>query len=151
MSVAVPANFNAEEADNFEDIEKQFAVKVVQHMSTYWAILEKVPGSSLRLTKIDDEIYEHLKADFPELDVAKPLNEDEMKSKTGKERWRKFMMTYEKKVDDYNFGTMLRVDPKLEYGKDETIFVPRMQFYAIEIARNRQGLNDWISENSKKE
>jgi hypothetical protein len=97
-------------------------LSVVQHMSTYWAILEKVRGSSLRLTKIDDEIYEHLKTDFPELDVSKTINEDEMKSKSGKERWRKFMMAYEKKVDDYNFGTMLRINPKLEYGKDETIF-----------------------------
>lgn len=29
--------------------------------------------------------------------------------------------------------------------------VPRMQFYAIEIARNRNGLNDWIYENNQKE
>jgi len=71
---------------------------------------------------MDDDIYEHLKTDFPEFDPAKTINEDEMKSKTGKERWRKFMMAYEKKVDDYNFGTMMRADPKWEYGKDETIF-----------------------------
>ena len=31
------------------------------------------------------------------------------------------------------------------------ILVPRMQFYAIEIARNRNGLNDWIYENQQKE
>ena len=95
---------------------------VVQHMSTYWAILEKVRGSTLRLTKLDDEIYEHLKADFPEFDPAATIDEDEMKSKTGKERWRKFMMAYEKKIDDYNFGTMMRANPKWEYGQDETIF-----------------------------
>lgn len=104
-------------------------------MQTYWAILEKVKGSSLRLTKLDDEIYEHLKKDFPEFDPAATINEDEMKSKSGKERWRKFMMAYEKKVDDYNFGTLLRSNPKFEYGEKETIFVPRMQFYAVEIAR----------------
>jgi hypothetical protein len=137
-------------------------------MSTYWAILEKVKGSTLKLTKMDDDIYEHLKADFPDFDPAQTIDEDEMKSKTGKERWRKFMMAYEKKVDDYNFGTMLRANPKWEYGQDETIFgesenfliictasdgalVPRMQFYAIEIARNRSGLNDWIYENHQKE
>ncbi|KAL2024918.1 hypothetical protein VTK56DRAFT_3617 [Thermocarpiscus australiensis] len=143
--------FNAEHAENLEDIEKQFAVKVVQHMQTYWAILEKVKGSLLRLTKMDDEIYEHLKRDFPEFDPAATIDEDEMKSKEGKERWRNFMMAYEKKIDDYNFGTMLRANPKWEYGKDETIFVPRMQFYAIEIARNKLGLNDWIYEQAQKE
>ncbi|KAL0768606.1 hypothetical protein CaCOL14_009581 [Colletotrichum acutatum] len=149
MSAQVPTNFNAQEADNLEDIEKQFAVKVVQHMETYWKILEKVKGSTLRLTKIDDEIYEHLKTDFPEFDPAATINEDEMKSKTGKERWRKFMMAYEKKVDDYNFGTMVRASPKFEYGQNEVIFAPRMQFYAIEIARNRNGLNDWIYEKAQ--
>lgn len=91
-------------------------------MSTYWAILEKVRGSSLRLTKIDNEIYEHLMTDFPELDPAATINEDEMKSKTGKERWRNFMMKYEKTVEDYNFGTMLRTSPKSEYEQDATIF-----------------------------
>jgi hypothetical protein len=32
------------------------------------------------------------------------------------------MMAYEKKIDDYNFGTMMRSNPKWEYGQDETIF-----------------------------
>lgn len=94
----------------------------VQHLATYWAILEKVRGSSLKLTKFDDDILEHLKADFPEFDPAVPIDEDEMKSKDGKERWRKFMMAYEKKVDDYNFGTLVRLDPKTEYGEKESIF-----------------------------
>ncbi len=103
-------------------IEKQFAVKAVQHMETYWAILERVRGSALRLTKLDDDIYEHLLKDFPEFDAAETIDEDQMKSKEGKERWRSFMMAYEKKVDDYNFGTMLRSNPKWEYGQKETIF-----------------------------
>lgn len=104
-------------------------------MSTYWSILEKVPGSKLRLTKIDDEIYEHFQKDFPDFDAKATIIEDEMKSKTGKERWRNFSMAYEKKVDDYNFGTMLRASPATEYGEEETIFAVRMQFYAVEIAR----------------
>lgn len=29
--------------------------------------------------------------------------------------------------------------------------VPRMQFYAIEIARNRKGLNDWVYEQNQAE
>ena len=118
-----------------QDIEKQFAVKTVQQMMTYWSILEKVPGSTLRLTKIDDEIYENFKTHFPDFDPAATINEDEMKSKQGKEKWRNFIMEYEKKVDDYNFGTMVRASPKFEYGEKETIFAVRMQFYAIEIAR----------------
>ena len=91
-------------------------------MGTYWGILEKVKGSSLRLTRCDDEIMEHLKEAFPEFDPAETIDEDKMKSKVGKERWRNFMMKYEKKVPEFNFGTMVRSNPKDEYEKDNTIF-----------------------------
>lgn len=147
----MPANFNANDADNLEDIEKQFAVKAVQHLETYWAILEKVKGSTLRLTKIDDEIYDHLCKDFPEFDPAETIDENKLKSPAAKKRWRDFMMAYEKRVDDYSFGTMLRSSPKEEYTQHGTIFVPRMQFYAVEIARNRKGLNDWVYEKNEAE
>ena len=91
-------------------------------MTTYWAILEKMRGSKLRLTKIDDEIYDHFEKDFPDFDAKATIDEDKMKSKEGKERWREFIMAYEKKIDDYNFGTMLRASPSTEYGEKETIF-----------------------------
>lgn len=94
----------------------------VQHMATYWSILEKMQGSKLRLTKIDDEILEHFQKEFPEIDINETLNEEKMKSKEGKEKWRNFMMKYEKKIEDYNFGTMLRSNAKFEYGEKETIF-----------------------------
>ncbi|KAL8794389.1 MAG: hypothetical protein Q9195_003088 [Heterodermia aff. obscurata] len=123
MSLGPPgASLNPEQGENFEDMEKQFAVKAVQHMSTYWSLLERIRGSDLRLTKIDDEILEHFKTTFPEFDPRQTIDEDKMKSKEGKEKWRNFMMAYEKKVDDYNFGTMLRSNPKFEYGEKETIF-----------------------------
>jgi len=115
-------------------------------MSTYWAILEKVPGSKLRLTKIDDEIYEHLQKDFPEFDPAAKIDEDEMKSKSGKERWRKFLMAYEKKVDDYNFGTMLRADCKEEYSEESTIFGELGEFLRRD--RNRADGVECSSENA---
>ncbi|KAF3035453.1 hypothetical protein E8E12_005685 [Didymella heteroderae] len=147
MSLGQPGvPLDAEHADNFEDIEKQFAVKVVQHMETYWNILEKVKGSTLRLTKIDDEIYEHFQKEFPDWDATATINEDEMKSKAGKEKWRNFINQYEKKIEDFNFGAMVRASPKTDYTQEGTIFAVRMQFYAIEIARNRQGLNDWVYE-----
>ena len=120
-------------------------------MATYWAILEKIRGSSLRLTKMDDEILSHFKESFPDFDPAATIDEDSMKSKAGKEKWRNFMNTYEKTIDDFNFGTMLRNNPKAEYSEKDTIFAMRMQFYAIEIARNRAGLNDWIYEGAHPE
>ena len=104
-------------------------------MTTYWSILEKVPGSKLRLTKIDDEINEHFLKEFPDYDLKARINEDEMKSKAGKEKWRNFINQYETKVEDFNFGAMLRASCKTDYTQDGTIFAVRMQFYAVEIAR----------------
>ncbi|KAL2013349.1 hypothetical protein VTN00DRAFT_874 [Thermoascus crustaceus] len=143
--------FDPEKAENLEDIEKQFAVKAVQHLETYWSILQKIPGSRLRLTKMDDEIYEHFKKEFPDFDPAETIDEDKMKSKEGKEKWRNFMNQYEKKINDFNFGTIIRTNPKFEYDQNTTIFGMRMQFYAIEIARNRAGLNDWVYERAHPE
>ncbi|CAK38635.1 protein PBDC1 homolog [Aspergillus awamori] len=142
--------FDPETAENFEDMEKQFAVKAVEHLMTYWSILEKVPGSQLRLTKMDDDILESFQKEFPDFDPAETLNEDKMKSKEGKEKWRNWINQYEKIIEDFNFGTMLRASPNVEYDRDTTIFAMRMQFYAIEIARNRAGLNDWIYERAQK-
>lgn len=152
--MSLTSAIDAENAPNYEDMEKQFAVKAVQQMTVYWSILEKLPGSKLRLTRLDDEILEHFKQEFPDFDPAEEIDEDKMKSKEGKEKWRNFAMAYEKgdkKVEDYNFGTMLRKSPKTEYGEKETMFAIRIQFYAIEIARNRAGLNDWIYENAQKQ
>jgi hypothetical protein len=138
--------FDPEQADNLEDIEKQFAVKAVHQAETYWSLLTKIPGSKLKLTKFDDDIYEKLLVDFPEFkdpQYAKTINEEEMKSAKGKERWRNFCEAFNT-IEDYNFGTLLRTDASDEYGQETTIFVVRIQFYAVEIARNRAGMNDWI-------
>lgn len=139
--------FDAEKAENLEDIERQFAVKAVMQAETYWGLLEKIPGSKLKLTKFDDDIFEQLLQDFPEFKEPSKvyeIKEEEMKSKEGKERWRNFCEKFNE-IEDYNFGTLLRSKCTDEYSQFGTIFVVRIQFYAIEIARNRYGLNDWIS------
>jgi len=50
-------------------------------------------------------------------------------------------MSYEKKVEDFNFATLLRVDSKGDYSEQNTTIVPRVQFYCLEIARNKEGAN----------
>ncbi|QBM88404.1 Polysaccharide biosynthesis [Metschnikowia aff. pulcherrima] len=141
--------FNAETADNLEDIEKQFAVQAVVQAETYWSLISKIKASSLKLTQHDDDIFEALLEDFPEFkDKAKvaEISENEMKSPEGKTKWRNFCEKF-KEIDDYNFGTLLRIRANDEYSQENTIFAVRIQFYAVEIARNRYGLNDWASGN----
>lgn len=140
------SQFDANNAENLEEIEMQFAVKAVNQSEAYWGLLEKIPGSKLKLTRYDDEIFANLLADFPEFNdpkAAAEINEEQMKSKEGKVRWRVFCEKF-KDVEDYNFGTLLRLKNTDEYSQFGTMFAVRIQFYAIEIARNRYGLNDWI-------
>ncbi|KAF3936545.1 hypothetical protein ABW19_dt0201623 [Dactylella cylindrospora] len=89
---------------------------------TYWNLLEMRRGSELTLTKIDEEIHAHFKTAFPEIDVEQKIDEEAMKSKEGKERWRAFIKPYENTVNDFNFGTLLRYNPKDEYGEHSTMF-----------------------------
>jgi hypothetical protein len=66
-----------------------------------------------------------------------------LKSATAKNRWRSFIEKFDK-LDDFSFGTLLRTDASKEFGPDNSTFVVRIQFLAIEIARNREGCNDII-------
>ncbi|RTG86790.1 uncharacterized protein DC041_0004249 [Schistosoma bovis] len=86
-----------------------------------------------------------------QLDV---ISEDSLKSEQSKAKWRSFCNEFERKVEDFNFGTLLRLDASKGYCPENTcigrIFfylnvfctVPRIQFLALEIARNRLGINN---------
>lgn len=85
--------------------------------------------------------------------------------------WRPFCNQFEGLVEDFNYGTLLRLDCEKDYTEENTIFgmpashggkyscktlqkcltsfflsfllsATRAQFFAIEIARNREGYND---------
>ncbi|PWN36019.1 DUF757-domain-containing protein [Meira miltonrushii] len=151
--------FDPNRAQNLPEIEKQMAVKCVEQAQTLWSLYEKVKPSTLRLTKLDDEIYQDMEETFEELrqtesdkvgGVAK-IDEERMKSDEGKKKWRDFIAKYENKVSDYNFGTLIRTDASDEYTQFNTTFVTRMQFYVYEIARNRRGLNDWVYDKAQEE
>lgn len=95
------------------------------------------------MTPLDDTIYKIFREDFPNLDVSN-INEDELKSSEGKPKWRLFCEKFKKCVEDYSYGTLLRADASRGYDEENSILVTRIQFYAIELARNREGVNDII-------
>jgi Polysaccharide biosynthesis len=111
----------------------------VEHLMTYWAILEKVKGSQLRLTKMDDEIYESFMKEFPDFDPTATIDEDAMKSKAGKEKWRNWVNQFEKKIEDFNFGTIIRTRADVEYDQDTTIFGEFRHRWCLA----RLGRRDW--------
>ena len=91
--------------------------------------------------RLDNDIYSDFEQTFPELassdDAIRKIDEDAMKSPAGKEKWRNFIMKYEKTVADYNFGTLIRTDASDEYTQDNTIFCTCL-LYTSPSPRDRQ-------------
>lgn len=133
----------AEEFENDPTVEAMWAIKTAEHARIYFDLLSSVDPKGLKLTRHDDKIYEAFRKQFPELKLD-VLKEDELKNEEGKKEWREFCEKFKDVVEDYNFGTLVRTDCKGEYSEENSFIVPRVMFYALEIARNREGYNDSI-------
>nr|XP_049593753.1 protein PBDC1 isoform X2 [Syngnathus scovelli] len=133
----------AEAYENDERLEVMWAMKAYNHAEVYYNLISSVDPKFLKLTKMDDEIYSAFRETFEDLDV-KVLDPEGLKSAEAKERWRPFCNGFEGLVEDFNYGTLLRLDCQKDYTQDNTIFATRIQFFAVEIARNREGLNDTV-------
>ena len=118
-------------------------MKAVEHMTIYFNLLSALEPKLLKLTPKDDMIYKKFRETFPDLSIG-VLNMEDLKSSDAKEKWRPFCTEFEGLVEDFNYATMLRVDPNKDYSEDNSVVVPRVQFLAIEIARNREGHNDSV-------
>lgn len=105
-------------------------------------LLCSVDPKLLKLTPYDDQIYHTFREDFPNFNVGK-INENELKNPSAKHKWRTFIEKFNK-LEDYSYGTLMRADASQDFGEHNSILVLRIQFWAIEIARNREGFNDKI-------
>uniref|UniRef100_A0A914VHD9 Polysaccharide biosynthesis domain-containing protein n=1 Tax=Plectus sambesii TaxID=2011161 RepID=A0A914VHD9_9BILA len=130
----------AEEYVNDPETELAWAMKAYEHARVHMNLLSAVDPNALRLSRHDNEIYEKFRADFPDFPL-RFIPEEALKSPENKEKWRNFIEAQKDKCDDFNFGTLLRLDAKGSYDSDNTILVTKMQFLAVEIARNREGIN----------
>ena len=104
----------------------------------------------LKLTgnkELDDTIYDDFQKSFPDLNVA-CFTEDDLKNDKAKAAWRKFSESY-KDVEDFSLGCLLRLNASQDYTEENTCIAIKIQFFAIEIARNRQGHNDALRTNFK--
>ncbi|XP_017796326.1 PREDICTED: protein PBDC1 [Habropoda laboriosa] len=138
----------ADEFDNDPSVEAMWAMKAMEHAEVYFNILCSVDPKLLKLTPHDEQIYKTFRDVFPDLKVDK-INEDELKSSEGKMKWRPFCEQFKGVVEDYSFGTLLRAECEGDYSEENSILTTRIQFYAIELARNKEGFNDGIRQKYK--
>ncbi|XP_045695354.1 protein PBDC1 [Phyllostomus hastatus] len=140
VSVAHALSLPAESYGNDPDIEMAWAMRAMQHAEVYYKLISSVDPQFLKLTKVDDQIYSEFRQNFEKLRVD-VLDPEELKSVSAKEKWRPFCLKFDGVIEDFNYGTLLRLDCSQGYTEENTIFAPRIQFLAIEIARNREGHN----------
>ncbi|XP_030764515.1 protein PBDC1-like [Sitophilus oryzae] len=133
----------ADEFENDQSVEALWAMKAYEHAEIYFNILCSVDPKILRLTPQDDLIYKLFREEFPDLKID-IIIESELKSTKEKAKWRPFCERFKNIVEDYNYGTLLRSDASSDYSEENTMLVTKIQFFAVEIARNREGINDCL-------
>ncbi|XP_057307320.1 protein PBDC1-like isoform X2 [Hydractinia symbiolongicarpus] len=131
---------DASQFGNNEAIESYWAMKAHKHAEVYMKLISSIDPKNMKLTKFDDVIYRSFKRYFKDLNIEM-INENDLKTEEAKARWRPFCEMFKDKVDDYNFGTLLRKNVKEDYTEENCFLVTRIQFFAIELARNKRGLN----------
>ena len=139
----------SEEFGNDERVEALWAMKAYEHAEVYFNILCSVDPSQIpRLSPCDDEIYAAFRKEFSDMKVELLDEMRDLKSDTMKKRWRAFCEEM-KHVEDYSFATLIRLNSKGEYEEANSVIVTKIQFYAIELARNREGHNASIRSHFK--
>ncbi|XP_053856683.1 protein PBDC1 [Vidua macroura] len=146
QALALPA----EAFGNDPRVELAWAQRALQHARVYFNLISSVDPKFLRLTPLDERIYAEFRGTFRELRLER-LDPEELKSEAAKEKWRPFCLSFKGAVEDFNFGTLLRLDARGAYTEENTILATRIQFLAIEIARNREGCNEEIHRRGGKE
>ncbi|XP_078421524.1 protein PBDC1 isoform X1 [Cetorhinus maximus] len=149
ISTAQALSLPADAYGNDPNLEMIWAMKAYQHAEIYFNLICSVDPRFLKLTREDDLIYDEFRKQFRDMKVD-ILDQEELKSEAAKLRWRPFCLQFEALVEDFNYGTLLRLDCSKDYVEENTIFATRIQFFAIEIARNREGHNTALYERSTK-
>ncbi|XP_044273311.1 protein PBDC1-like [Varanus komodoensis] len=142
-AAAAALSLPAEAFGNDPLVEAAWAAKAYQHAQVYFNLISSVDPAFLKLTKADDQIYSEFRKAFPDLQIG-VLDPEDLKSGPAKEKWRPFCLRFDGVVEDFNYGTLLRTDCSKGYTEENTIFATRIQFFAIEIARNREGHNHLV-------
>ncbi|KAK0425964.1 hypothetical protein QR680_009478 [Steinernema hermaphroditum] len=133
---------------NDPNIEIAWVHKTVERANIHMNLLLKCDTQKLTLHSRQQEIYEKFREAFPDMQVEK-VGESQLKGAT-KQKWFEFCEQF-KDVEDYNMGTLFRMDAEGVYNEANTIIVPKIIHMAIEITRNKEGVNKKSKEKYTKE
>uniref|UniRef100_A0A0R3Q558 40S ribosomal protein S12 n=1 Tax=Brugia timori TaxID=42155 RepID=A0A0R3Q558_9BILA len=142
-------SYGAEEYTNDPSFEIAWAVKAAERANVHMNLLLTCNTAELTMHKKCSIIYDKFREFFPEMNVEK-VTEIELKGEN-KQRWFTFCEYFKEEVEDYNLATIMRIRVDGAYSESNTIIVPKIIFLAVEIARNKEGLNERCKESFKME
>ncbi len=94
MSPAAIQNARPEDLGNSQEMELDWAMKAFKYAEVYFKLMSsQADQSTLRLTKMDADIYAHFRREFPDLPVA-IVTDDLLKTPAAKLKWRTFCESY---------------------------------------------------------
>uniref|UniRef100_A0A7E4VQP9 Polysacc_synt_4 domain-containing protein n=1 Tax=Panagrellus redivivus TaxID=6233 RepID=A0A7E4VQP9_PANRE len=137
--LATQLNDDGDNYINDPSLEFAWVMQATEKASIHMNVIMAVDTRKLKLTKDQDEIYAKFREMFPNLDV-RSVDENELKA-DNKATWAEFCKHFET-VDDYNFGTIMRIKADGIYNSENTIICPKIIFLAVEGARNVEGINE---------
>ncbi|XP_066933595.1 protein PBDC1-like isoform X2 [Clytia hemisphaerica] len=107
LQVGAALQEDASNYTNTSQVEQFWALKTHKYAEVYMKLIETVDPKLIKLTKFDGIIYRQFKRYFKSLKID-VLNVDDFKSDESKKIWRKFCESFKGKVENYNFGSLLR-------------------------------------------
>ncbi|EHB09202.1 hypothetical protein GW7_21417 [Heterocephalus glaber] len=116
---------------NDPDIDLAWAMRAMQHAEVYYKLISSVDPQFLKLTKVDDQIYLEFREHFAKLKID-VLDSEELKSESAKETWRPFCLKFDGSVEDFNYGTLLRLDCSQGYREENTL-LPGYNFTPLKL------------------
>ncbi|KAJ3372827.1 polysaccharide biosynthesis domain containing protein 1 [Allomyces arbusculus] len=118
-----------------------WAQRAIAFASTHSKRLAKY-GCKTHLTKIDQELAKAVRATFPTLDLLM-LDVAQFTDEEVKRKWAALAQRYAASLpNDWRELTLLRIRAAQDYTDTNSFVVTRGQFYAIEAARNVEGVNE---------
>lgn len=121
-------------------VEIAWAKRAADGASIHMNLMMSMNPTELRLNKNQDTIYKRFRNYFPNLDVEF-VDEKALKF-DNTEKWRLFCEEFRNILDDYNTGTILRINASGIYDESNTLITTKVIFLAIEGARNIEGVNE---------
>ena len=114
---------------NDPHLEEQWAENAVKYSEKLEELIlaaEPAQLPSFRFTPNDDKLYNRFLREFSGLRVD-VLDVNELKSQREKLRWYNFLQQNKHlSPEDYNMGTLIRIDSQQKFGPQNSTIVPRL-------------------------